>query len=212
VNLGLGGGSINGNIFNDRDADRTRDAGEFGLPAWRVFIDSDKDGLRDANEKTAVTDGAGNYHLTGLAPGTYRVRVLRGTGYRATAPSAGYVDVTISSGQKVTGKNFGVTQKVLISGSVFNDLDRDGVKDAGEAGKSGWRIYLDADNDGVFDAGELNVLSDSAGNYRFNNLSAGKYTVRIVKQSGYTVTTASSYAVTLGVGAAISRLFGVRQS
>jgi len=40
----------------------------------------------------------------------------------------------------------------------FEDLDADGVKDAGELGLSGWTIFVDYDDDGTLDAGEPSRL------------------------------------------------------
>ena len=39
------------------------------------------------------------------------------------------------------------------SGMKFEDLDADGVKDAGEPGLGGWTIYIDYNDDGVLDDG-----------------------------------------------------------
>ena len=36
----------------------------------------------------------------------------------------------------------------VVSGQVFNDLNANGVKNAGESGQSGWTIYLDANTNG----------------------------------------------------------------
>lgn len=72
-----------------------------------------------------------------------------------------------------------------ISGTVFNDLDADGVKDSNEAGIANWRVWLDKDNDGVLDKNETSVLTDSAGKYKFSSLVAGKYNVRAESQAGW---------------------------
>jgi VCBS repeat-containing protein len=207
-------GSIAGNLYNDLDADAIKDTGEVNLSGWKVFLDADKDGLLDTGEKTATADNSGNYKFTGLAAGTYRVRETLNSGWRRTTPSSGYHDLTLASGQNVTGKNFGNTQQILISGSVFKDLDGDGIKDAGESALSSWRVFVDADKDGVFDAGEKSTLSDSSGNYKFN-LPAGTYRVREVLQSTWRRTTPTSgyFDVTLGNGASTAgRNFGNTQN
>ena len=42
--------------FNDLDADgAAREAGEPGLPGWTIYVDYDNDGVKDANEPSAVT-------------------------------------------------------------------------------------------------------------------------------------------------------------
>ena len=207
--------TISGSIFNDADADVVKDTGEAGISGRKVFLDVDRDGVLDAGEKTTTTDAAGNYKFTGLAPGTYGVHDVPVAGWRRTAPSAGYYTVTTTAGQTVSARNFAYTRNVLISGSIFNDADGDRVRDSGEAGLSGWRIFVDRDNDGVFDAGENSVLSDSAGNWRFRQLPAGTYTIRVVRPAGWTQTTPTSGAFmrTLAAGGASGdNRFGFRHA
>ena len=66
------------------------------------------------------------------------------------------------------------------SGTKFNDLDQDGVKDAGEPGLAGFRIWADYDNDGVRDAGEPFADTDASGNYTITNIQdpSGTYSLR----------------------------------
>ena len=196
-------GSIAGNVFNDADADRVKDVGETNLSGWKVFIDADKDGVLDAGEKTATSDASGNYKFTGLAAGTYRVREVLNAGWRRTTPAIGFHEFSLGIGQAVTGKNFGNTTKVLITGNLWNDADGDGIKDAGEVGlPAGWRIYLDTDKDGIWDSTERSVLTGTGGVYAIENLTPGAYRVRAVTQSGWRRTTPSSgyYDLTLGSG------------
>jgi hypothetical protein len=207
-------GSIAGTIFNDLDADGVRDTGEAGLANVRAFVDADKDGVYDTGERSALTSSTGAYTITGLAAGSHRVRHVRPTGYRTVSPSAGYHTVSLTSGQNSTGKNFADTQKVLISGTAFNDLDGDGVKDSGEAGIASRRIYLDADLDGVFDATETSTLTSSTGAYTFKTLAAGSYRVREVLPSGWrrTAPSAGYFSLTLASGASSTgRNFGSTQ-
>lgn len=46
---------------------------------------------------------------------------------------------------------FDVPSNGVLAGTVFNDLDADGIKDGGEAGRANWRVYLDENGNGVFD-------------------------------------------------------------
>ena len=194
--------SVAGNVFKDLDGDGIKDTGEGALAGVRVYLDADKDGVFDSTEKTVTTDSAGNYKFTGLAAGSVRVRIISPSGYRTTAPSAGYHDVTLTAGQAVTGKNLAATQKAKLTGQLFNDLDGDGVKDSGEGAMSNIRVFLDADKDGIYDTGETSTMTDASGNYTFT-LSAGTYRVKsMIGGSAYRVTTpASGYAdVTLASG------------
>jgi hypothetical protein len=206
--------SIAGTVYNDLDSDGVRDTGEAGLAGIRVFIDTDKDGIWDSTEKNVLSDTAGNYKLTGLAAGTYRVRHLKPSGYRAVSPSIGYHTITLATSQIVTGKHFADTQKILISGTVFNDANGDRIRNSGEVGLANWRVFIDSDSDGVWDSTEKYTFSDGSGNYSFKTLSAGTYRVRVVQQSGWTRTTptAGYHGITLSAGqASTGKLFGERR-
>lgn len=100
--------TITGLVFMDADKDGTKDPAEAPLPAWRVYIDADGDGALDASEISVLTDAAGKFSFSGVAPGTYRVRVIGSTNYRMTAPTSGYLSVTVAAGQTVSAGNFGL--------------------------------------------------------------------------------------------------------
>jgi hypothetical protein len=72
-----------------------------------------------------------------------------------------------------------------ISGAVFNDLNADGAKNAGEAGQSGWTVYLDADGNGQLGTSEISATTAADGSYSFNGLAAGNYTMAEVQQLGW---------------------------
>ncbi|WP_417912255.1 SdrD B-like domain-containing protein [Candidatus Electronema sp. TJ] len=69
-------------------------------------------------------------------------------------------------------------QSASIGDLVWNDIDGDGVQDAGEAGLAGVLVYIDLDGDGVHDPDEPSAVTDSNGNYLISGLAAGSYTVR----------------------------------
>lgn len=73
-----------------------------------------------------------------------------------------------------------------IAGAVFQDLNRNGVQDAGEAPFNG--MYLDLlDSSGQL----LNAtVTDSAGGYQFTGLAAGTYTIQVESQSWVPIDTA----------------------
>ncbi|MGH3554274.1 MAG: LamG-like jellyroll fold domain-containing protein, partial [Mycobacterium sp.] len=65
--------------------------------------------------------------------------------------------------------SFGVN---AIYGNKFNDLDADGVRDAGEPGLDGIEVFLDNNGNGLLDADELDTVTwtDANGDYAFRNL------------------------------------------
>jgi hypothetical protein len=55
-----------------------------------------------------LSNASGVYTFTGLAAGTYRIRRADVPGgFKLSVPSSGFYDITLSSGQSVTGKNIG---------------------------------------------------------------------------------------------------------
>lgn len=101
--------TIKGTVFNDLNANGAQNGGEAGFNGWRVFIDADNDGKFDTNELSALTNATGVFSLTGIATaGTYKVRVVKASGYVQTAPANNYGrDVKVTAGQTVSGVLFG---------------------------------------------------------------------------------------------------------
>jgi hypothetical protein len=93
----------------------------------------------------------------------------------------------------------------LISGAAYNDLNANGVFDAGDTPLPGRTVFLDLNGNGSPDPGEPTATTDASGNYKFN-VAAGTYTVRealpantVLTQpsgSGYTVTVSGTQQAT----------------
>ena len=103
----------------------------------------------------------------------------------------GYVDVaSVHASPSKTGNNTEtITSNPCASGSigdrVWNDIDKDGVQDAGEVGLSGILVTL-YDNAGMPIA---STVTDGYGNYKFSNLETSvagtNYQVRFSLAPGY---------------------------
>src|SRR5205085_1129829 len=78
---------------------------------------------------------------------------------------------------------------------------------------SGFTVYLDANNNKKKDGNERSTTTDGSGHYRFTNLSAGTYQIRVVLKPGYRQTKPSDnggHTVNLGNGQNLDdRGFGV---
>ncbi len=85
----------------------------------------------------------------------------------------------------------------VIYGRHFEDLDGDGAQGRGEFGLAGTTVYLDADSDGALDPGEARVLTNDAGDYRFEGVPAEARLVRVVGLAGYRVTSPPAVTRTL---------------
>ncbi|MEI7749770.1 MAG: SdrD B-like domain-containing protein [Candidatus Moraniibacteriota bacterium] len=96
-----------------------------------------------------------------------------------------------------------------ISGMKYNDLNRNGQKDANESGLSGWVIRLILD-DGTKD-GKLVTSTTTAvdGSYSFPNLAPGTYIVRETHQKGWKRMSRNPKEIVLSAGDVVTTvLFG----
>lgn len=186
--------SIGDRVWHDLDLDGIQDMGEPGLNGVFVRLRyAGPDGILDTADDVLfgpiTTSGDGNYTFTGLGAGTYRVTVdpnsppLAGKG--PTTPNPLIVSLAGgSAGDSITNADFGwVSANGAIGDRVFNDLNSDGIQQAGEIGIAGVRVFLDLNNNGVFDAGtDAERITNAFGFYQFTGLLAGTYRV-IVDQS-----------------------------
>lgn len=204
-------GSISGNLYNDLNGDMKRESGEPNLAGRTFYLDLNKDGKLDNGDPIAKTDANGNFKFSNLMGGkTYRVREAIPSGWRASM-TTWYYDVYVGVGSNVTGKNFADTQRVYIGGTVFNDINSDGKQVSGEAGLSGWSIYLDLSVNGKWQSTAYSQVTNSSGGFGFDTLAPGTYRIRIAPKSGYKATAPSggSYVVTLSSGQlALGKVFG----
>jgi uncharacterized repeat protein (TIGR01451 family)/fimbrial isopeptide formation D2 family protein len=92
-----------------------------------------------------------------------------------------------------------------IKGVKFNDLNGNGVRDAGEPGLAGWTIKVTDQN-----GNSHSVITDTQGNYSFTVPAPGNYTVAEGGQSGWTQTAPASgtYSVAVLPGQVVIRDFG----
>ena len=83
-----------------------------------------------------------------------------------------YADVTVFDGDDVTC-TYTNRQYASKTGIKFNDLNANGVKDTGEPGLAGWRIYVDYGDDG-FDLGtDPYDITNADGSYTITGINPG---------------------------------------
>lgn len=101
----------------------------------------------------------------------------------------------------------------MVSGVKFEDLDGDGVRDAGEPGLDNFTIYADANGNDQLDAGEISTTTAGDGSYVLHLPGGQQHTIREVQRSGFAQTLpADEYVVDLEVGGeVIDRDFGNTQ-
>ena len=101
---------VTGLKFNDLDRDGIRDANEFGVGGFTMYVDLNGNDKIDIGEPAANTDAFGNYTIESKVFGTYAIREVSLTGWTQTFPgaSAGFEHtVTLVSGQTRTNIDFG---------------------------------------------------------------------------------------------------------
>ena len=94
-------------------------------------------------------------------------------------------------------EEFNLQNAVTLNGTKFNDLDSDGIRDAGEVGVAGVTVFIDTDNDGVLDAGERSTVTGANGSYSFYGVAAGTYHIDEVIPAGSIQTTGEDEVVTV---------------
>jgi hypothetical protein len=97
--------SILGEVFNDGNGDGKLDGGEFGLGLWTVYIDLKDTGSFVTGDPASTTNIDGDFSFTGLAAGTYYIRVEPVTGTAATTPTV--LTIKLTAGENSIGNMFG---------------------------------------------------------------------------------------------------------
>ena len=179
--------TIKGTIYRDADRSETLEDGEKLYQG--VTVD-----LLDASGNvvaTTTTDAHGAYAFTNLEEGTYKVRV------RKEGPIADLVqtedpdgtkdntsgDITLELNDPIKENvNFGYISNNSISGTIYRDDNRSNSLNGGEAGYPAQTVQL-LDKDGQVIA---TTTTDANGNYSFDNLPDGTYSVKVVKDGALT--------------------------
>ena len=176
--------TYSGRVFNDLNGDGVQGTYDKGLVGWTVSLF--KNGTLFTQ---ATTGGEGQYGFTNLAPGAYTIQEVAPAGWLSTAPATpGSYSLTASSGQNLSALLFGNFQTATLGGTVYNDANGNGVQDAGELGLSGWSVNL-LNSASVVVA---TATSNSQGQYQFNNVGPGSFSIQEIVQSGWIVTQPNS--------------------
>jgi len=185
--------SIGSFVWNDQNANGIFEGRGTGLPNVQVDL---YDGTGTTLIGTKFTDADGFYEFTNLIPGSYVVRFTLLNGFffspqfpvtdpNTTSkpdPNTGYTPpLTLAAGENNPYIDAAMWQPVAIGNLVWNDLNRNGIQDAGEPGLAKVQVEL-------YDL-ESNLISttttDNNGNYIFENQRPNFYYVKFIKPSGY---------------------------
>lgn len=185
VNFGyIANNSINGTIYRDGDRDGKKGDTEGRYSGVTVQL-LDKDGKVIT---TTTTDKDGKYSFEHLPDGTYSVKVVK-DGALTDTDQTGDPDSKLDNASEpitLDEKNpskgdvdFGYVPNNTIKGTVYRDDNRDKMINGDEPGLERVSVQL-LDEDGKV----LQTLdTDADGNYAFQHLPDGKYTVKVVRSS-----------------------------
>lgn len=216
------GASVQGTIFQDADYNGRVDDGERRLSGVAVQIVDEAGNVA----ASATTDGKGQYILKGIMPGRYTIMVRRINGYgftRLRPEEVGGSHVVellddygrvapmdIAMGQVIEGVNAGLLPSATVTGTLFNDVNDDGLMTEDETGLPGASVRLRSDD------GEIDLVRAVAadGVYFFDGVMPGSYTLTFllpehteiakVAQGGNTLenkgqeTSTAAFAVAMG--------------
>ena len=184
-------GVVMGTVFNDIDGDGMQEPGEGAIEGVTVSL-LDCDGTVLA---TTTTNENGNYYFEGRILGSYQVVFDANTNtdnildYQ-TSPENRGDDTMDSDIDAVTNTSdcfqfdptngadidAGFVQpKGELMGTIFNDIDADGMQEPGEGGISGVTVVL-LDTEGTTIG---TTTTDANGNYFFTDIISGAYQVLI---------------------------------
>jgi secreted trypsin-like serine protease len=192
VGKSLDVGSITGTVFQDSNANGTRDANEPGVAGAIVDLTTSV-----GTVVTLRTDGDGFYQSDSIVAGDATVRLRESCGVK---PSSGSTQTTrVFVGGVSPIKAFGVTPiKGRVSGLIFHDTNGNGLQDSGELGLPGWTVYSDLNQNAQYDLGEPATATCANGSYALD-VPDDNITLRHVMNLGY----ASSQAVNVVAGAQV---------
>ena len=172
--------SLSGTIYRDGNRSASHDSTENPYAGVTVNL------LDSAGNivATTTTDANGAYSFSKLPAGDYRVKVdTTGTlkGLDQTEDPDGVADSTSgtislnNTNRTQSGVNFGYIENNSISGTIFRDEARNGVKDPSDPGFPSVKVTLLDENGNVVET----TTTDSNGAYKFSHLPDGKYRVKV---------------------------------
>jgi len=169
-------------IFEDLNGNGSRDAGEPLIPGVNVTIsvanldidvDRDQPGIQNSLTIRTTVNG---YLFTGLTSGqNYTVTVTPPDGFVPVSDPDGVLDntTTVNLSASTLAQDFGYNNNVpvgQVGDFVYNDLNGNGIQEAGELGIGGIELELCRTDGGGFNTQIL--ATDEYNNVAYNNNSA----------------------------------------
>ena len=173
-------GDIRATAFDDSNGNGIRDTGEPGLTGWTFEITSPGGGL-----SSFPTIAGGSVSIPSIPIGTWGIAETVESGWTTTTPPSGTIAVPANG---TAAFEVGQIRPGTISGTVFDDANRNGTRQNGELGIGGATVTLTG-TDGKGNAvAPIAKPSNSDGTYSFAGLLPGTYTVTMTPLAGKVAT------------------------
>ncbi|MDH5580283.1 MAG: Ig-like domain-containing protein, partial [Bdellovibrionales bacterium] len=198
------------NINSLGASDKSADFGDIfeGDVVGIVFSDVNGNGVQDNNEgviigatvnltgkPSVVTDNNGKFKFSRVSGDGLSLSVTRPTGYTDTTSNPQTINMSSYSGSS----NFGLQEPGSVLAYVFEDLNKNGIKDSEEGPFSGVQITLSS--------GE-NVTTGSDGYARIGDVAVGNNSVSVDALTGYVNTSNAIQAIVVSAGQTTVVRFG----
>ena len=176
--------TVSGTVYYDKDRSETLNNSEPGFDGITVNL-LGEDGSVVA---TTTTKADGTYSFSKLPAGKYTVKVVKDGDLTdleqtedpdATKDSTSGVVQVNHDNPSVENVNFGYVANNTIKGTVYRDDNRDKTINGDEPGLERVSVQLLDENGKVLQT----LDTDADGNYAFQHLPDGKYTVKVVRSS-----------------------------
>ncbi len=190
-------GTIRGQVWHDANGDGIRGAGESAMPGTTVYADLNSNGVMDLTEPSRVADDSGAYSFVDIRTGAYRITEVLPDAWSTTVGRPSTVVTSVfRGGVSVTDFFNLVPVNGSIRGSLWNDADGNGLREASEESLAGWQVYLDVNSNGALDVTDPQTATGADGSYLFSDVPYGNATVREVVPSTWLSITPSTAAAT----------------
>jgi hypothetical protein len=206
-----GTSSVTGTIFNDRNGDGVRDDDESPLSGVTVYLDTTDSVV--PGRYTAKTDSSGAYEFAALHRGTYLLSTSA-KGFRKSSTEL-YLIRVLFEFQDIPFEPVGLTSRIRVDGTVFNDANRNGTRDDPEDGIFRRTVFLDVNGNGKFESSEPSTTTNLYGEWTLDYEKSGTFSVMVAPDSKYVGTSPADgkFRVTLAAGGVKSGLnFGQRNA
>ena len=204
-------GQITTAVWNDLNGDGKRQRKEPGLAGREVFLDVNGDAVRQSDELQVTTADDGIVAFSDLDPGFYQVVLTSAADWKLTSPGGTSRDVGVASQKAPKVAAFGLTQSVVVAGTVFADANANGIHDDGELPFRKAKVLIDLNGDGIRQQDERVAKIGKLGEFRFTGLTAGVYSLRLIMSPKFAATTPEPISVDVSVPASesLTNSFGV---